>query len=134
MLGDYYKENPKVATLVDTAIKVVKWFNNHSWCLGKLGKEQMMTYKKVWALILPVISRWTSHFCSLLRLLQLNKALNLTATRHREEFLDYVGHDAKKLRKANDVLDHVVDNNWWKELAMYVHIQLAFNAYIHHSF
>jgi hypothetical protein len=129
MLGDYYKENPKVAALMDTAVEVVKWFNNHSWCLGKLSEEQTTTYKKVWALILPVITRWTSHFCSLSRLLQVNKAVKLTATRHREEFLDYVGRDAKKIRNANQVLDHVLDNNWWKELTMYVHKWLTYSRH-----
>ena len=89
MLGDYYKTNPEVSTLVDAAVEVVRWFNNHSWCLEKLSEEQITTYQKSWALILPVITRWTSHFCSLSRLLQVNKALKLTATRHGEEFIEY---------------------------------------------
>lgn len=122
MLGDYYKTNPKVAMLVDAAVEVVRWFNNHSWCLEKLSEEQITTYQKSWALILPVITRWTSHFCSLSQLLQVNKALKLTATRHGEEFIEYVGHDAKKITKAKQVLNRVLDNNWWKELSMYVHI------------
>jgi len=29
MLGDYFKDNPKVAAIVDAAIEIVKWFNNH---------------------------------------------------------------------------------------------------------
>jgi hypothetical protein len=68
----------------------------------------------------PVITRWTSHFCSVTRLLQVNKALKLTATRHRDEFIEYVGaNDAKKVLKAKRVLDRVVNEDWWKELAMY---------------
>jgi hypothetical protein len=65
MLGDYYKKNPKVATLVDQDVEVIKWFNNHSYCLGKLRDEQLITYEWAWALILPILTRWTSHFCSL---------------------------------------------------------------------
>jgi NADH pyrophosphatase NudC (nudix superfamily) len=46
MLGDYYKKNPKVAAIVDQAVEVVKWFNNHSFCLGKLREEQMVMYRQ----------------------------------------------------------------------------------------
>jgi hypothetical protein len=120
MLGDYYKDNPKVAAIVDAAIEIVKWFNNHSFCLGLLNEEQMTTYKKIWALILPVITRWTSNFCAVSRLLQVNKAIKVTATRNRDELIEYVGSDANKVAKAERVLDRVVDDSWWKELAMYV--------------
>jgi hypothetical protein len=120
MLGDYYKDNPKVAAIVDAAIEIVKWFNNHSFCLGLLNEEQMTTYKKIWALILPVITRWTSNFCAVSRLLQVNKAIKVTATRNRDELIEYVGGDANKVAKAERVLDRVVDDSWWKELAMCV--------------
>jgi hypothetical protein len=120
MLGDYYRDNPKVAAIVDAAIEIVKWFNNHSFCLGLLNKEQMTTYKKILALILPVITRWTSNFCAVSRLLQVNKAIKVTATRNRDELIEYMGSDANKVAKAKRVLDRVVDDNWWKELAMCV--------------
>jgi hypothetical protein len=125
MLGDYFRDNPKVSAIVDAAIEVVKWFNNHSFCLAHLNKEQMTTYQKNWALILPVITRWTSNFCALARLLQVNKAIKVTATRNREEFIDYVGSDASKVAKAERVLDRMVNDNWWKELAMYVAERLS---------
>src|SRR5882762_4292062 len=117
MLGNYYKDNPKVAAIVDAAIEVVKWFNNHSFCLGLLNEEQMTTFKKIWALILPVITRWTSNFCAVSRLLQVNKAIKLMATRNRDELIEYVGGNANKVAKAERVLDRVVDDSWWKELA-----------------
>src|SRR5579859_4706982 len=90
MLGDYYKKNPKIAALLDEAIEVIKWFNNHSFALGLFNKEQLATYREIWALILPVITRWTSHFCSLSRILQVNKAMKITVTRNREELMDLV--------------------------------------------
>ena len=107
-----------MAAIVDTAIEVVKWFNNHSFCLGLLNEEQMTTFKKIWALILPVITRWTSNLCAVSRLLQVNKAIKLIATRNRDELIEYVGGDANKVAKAKRVLDRVVDDSWWKELAM----------------
>jgi hypothetical protein len=120
MLGDYYKKNPKVAAIVDQAVEVVKWFNNHSFCLGKLREEQMVTYRQAWALILPVITRWTSHFCSISRILSVNKAVTLTVTRYREQFLEYVKGTEKKIETAERVMDCVCDKHWWKELSMYV--------------
>ena len=125
MLGDYYKDNPKVAAIIDAAIEVVKWFNNHSFCLGLLNKEQTTTFKTIWALILPVITRWTSNFCAVSRLLQVNKAIKLTVTWNQDELIEYVGGDANKVAKAERVLDHVVDDSWWKELAMYVSHHLS---------
>src|SRR5882762_6840223 len=118
MLGNYYKDNPKVAAIVDVAIEVVKWFNNHSFFLGLLNEEQMTTYKKIWALILPVITRWTSNFCAVLRLLQVNKAIKVTATCNQDELIEYVGGDANKVAKAERFLNCVVDDSWWKELVM----------------
>ena len=121
MLGDYYKQNPCVAAVVDSAIEVIKWFNNHSFALGLLNTEQAITYNDtIWALIVPIITRWTSHTCSLSRLLQVNKAMKLTATWNRDELINYVGPKVKSINKAKRVLDRVLDNNWWKEVAMFV--------------
>jgi inactivated superfamily I helicase len=120
MLGDYYKKNPKIAALLDEAIEVIKWFNNHSFALGLFNKEQLATYKEIWALILPVITRWTSHFCSLSRILQVNKAMKITVTRNREELMDSVDKKDRALRKAERVMNHVLDDYWWKELTMSV--------------
>ena len=115
MLGDYYKDNPQVATIVDAAIEVVKWFNNHSFCLGLLNEEQMTTFKKIWALILPVIAWWTSNFCAISWIFQVNKATKLM---NSYELIEYVGSDVNKVAKAKRVLNCVVDDSWWKELAM----------------
>jgi hypothetical protein len=56
MLGDYYKANPEIAAKVDLALKIIKWFNNHSYPLGLLNTKQIITNNIVLALILPVIS------------------------------------------------------------------------------
>jgi hypothetical protein len=120
MLGDYYKKNPKVVAIIDQAVEVIKWFNNHSFSLGKLSEEQIVTYKQAWALILPFISRWTFHFCSISWLLQVNKAMMLMVTQHCEQFLEYVGGTERRVETAEQVMDHVCDNNWWKELSMCV--------------
>jgi len=85
-----------------------------------LNEEQMTTYKKIWALILPVITQWTSNFCAVSRLLQVNKAIKVTATCNQDELIEYVGGDANKVAKAERFLNCVVDDSWWKELVMCV--------------
>ncbi|OJA09942.1 hypothetical protein AZE42_14003, partial [Rhizopogon vesiculosus] len=62
ILGDYYKANMDISALVDNANGVIKWFNNHSFALGLLNGEQMSMSDKVLALILPIVTCWTSHF------------------------------------------------------------------------
>jgi len=89
------KKNPRVASVVDAAIEVIKWFNIHSFALGVFNKEQESTYKEIWALIVLVITHWTSHSCTLAHLLQVNKAMKITVTRHEDELVKLVGKKAK---------------------------------------
>src|SRR5436190_19871909 len=101
MLGDYYKNNTRIANIIDAAVEIVKWFNNHSYALGVLNVEQASIYAgKIWALIIPVISRWTAHFCSLSRLLDMNRALQITALKHEAELIQTVGRKQKAKNKA----------------------------------
>jgi hypothetical protein len=123
MLADYYKANSKIADLIDSAIKVIKWFNNHSYALGLFNAEQLATDKLLrqpLALILPVITRWTSHFCALARLLAVNKPMKLTVTRCEDELIDSVGTKQKSKAKARKIFKYIMDTDWWKELAMCV--------------
>src|SRR4051794_14923457 len=123
MLVDYYKVNPKIAVIINSAIEVIKWFNNHSYALGLFNAEQLATDKalnEALALILPVITRWTSHFCALARLLAVNKPMKLTVTRCEDELIESVGSKPKSKEKARRILKRVMDPHWWKELAMFV--------------
>ncbi|KAF8873343.1 ribonuclease H-like domain-containing protein [Infundibulicybe gibba] len=118
MLGDYCKMNPKVAGIIDQAAKIIKWFNNHSYALGLLNKEQQDIYKKCWSLVVPVVTRWTAHFCAASRLLDIWKALKVVAAKHGDEIIGSVGKKRKAIQKAEAVLACVRDENWWKELVI----------------
>ncbi|KAF8874902.1 ribonuclease H-like domain-containing protein [Infundibulicybe gibba] len=118
MLGDYCKMNPKVAGIIDQAAKIIKWFNNHSYALGLLNKEQQDIYKKCWSLVVPVVTRWTAHFCAASRLLDIWKALKVVAAKHGDEIIGSVGKKRKAIQKAEAVLACVWDENWWKELVI----------------
>ncbi|PCH38738.1 hypothetical protein WOLCODRAFT_44498, partial [Wolfiporia cocos MD-104 SS10] len=124
ILGDYYKQNPQVKSLVDEAILVIKWFNNHSYALGVLNEEQMSMYKKSHALIMPVVTRWTSNFCALDRLLDIWKAIQMTSIKHEDRLVESVGQKHSAKTKATQVLALVKDTTWWKALtAIKLHIE-----------
>ncbi|PCH34657.1 hypothetical protein WOLCODRAFT_79053 [Wolfiporia cocos MD-104 SS10] len=124
ILGDYYKQNPQVKSLVDEAILVIKWFNNHSYALGVLNEEQMSMYKKSHALIMPMVTRWTSNFCALDRLLDIWKAIQITSIKHEDRLVESVGQKHSAKTKATQVLALVKDTTWWKALtAIKLHIE-----------
>ena len=56
-------------SVVDQAIKVIKWFNNHSRVLRLLKQCMLKKLCKVYVLILPVITQWMSHYLSCKHLL-----------------------------------------------------------------
>ncbi|TFY79124.1 hypothetical protein EWM64_g4889, partial [Hericium alpestre] len=121
ILGDYVRANPKIAEVIDSAVEVVKWFNNHSYALGIFQKEQRETYGgKEWCLIMPVITRWTAYFASFDRLLKLRKALQVTAIKHEQELISALGTSApaRKKLKARRVLARIKDDSWWKKLVV----------------
>ena len=98
ILGDYYKTNALVATRMDTVVKVIKWFNNHSYALGLLNTEQKQTYNKTLALIVPVVTCWTAQYCALSRLLETWKAIQVTVIKHEDDLMSSIG----KKKKAVD--------------------------------
>lgn len=120
MLADYKKANPVVSKVMDESSDVAKWFNDHSFALGELNKEQADMYNgKVLALITPVVTRWTVYYCSLDRKLQLWKALRVTSIKHNDAIMETVTKKAKIQRKARRVLKRVCDESWWEKAVMY---------------
>ncbi|KAG2353244.1 hypothetical protein BDR07DRAFT_1210931, partial [Suillus spraguei] len=115
ILGDYYKANDDITVAIDQANEIIKWFNNHSFALGLLNGEQMSMFQ-ILALILPVVTRWTSHFCLLSRLLEISKALKVTAMKHEDKLLVVAGKGRRAKDKAHKILDRVSDDTFWKTL------------------
>ena len=82
-------------SIIEQAIEVVKWFINHSYAYGLLQKEQKDIYSKAWALIIPVITRWTAYFCALARMLKIHNALMVTSVKHYNVIMETVSKKAK---------------------------------------
>lgn len=75
IVGDYFKLKLGYEKYVDMALELIKWINNHSMALGRLKAQQAMSHTVVLMLILPVLTRWTSHFVAIRRLLVLKDAI-----------------------------------------------------------
>lgn len=115
-MGDYISANPEIAEAIELAVNVIKWFLHHSYALGIFNKEQEATYSFVLALIVPVITRWTAHFCAVCHLLKVQTAMKVTVMKHRDELVESVGNKKDTKEKAQRVLDIVQQNSFWDNL------------------
>lgn len=116
ILGDFLKANKDIAAAIDDAMTIANWFISHSFALGVLNEEQALLYTVILALILPVITRWTAHYCSTVRLLRLKKAITITVIKHEEELIACAGTKKDAQDKAQNVISLVRDETLWKKL------------------
>lgn len=73
--------------------------------------------QKVLMLIAGVLTRWTSIFQSLERLIQCSKPLKACALNRSEELIDAAGTDARSRQTAQKVLDILNDSMFWRNIA-----------------
>ncbi|KAF8750324.1 hypothetical protein RHS01_09373 [Rhizoctonia solani] len=118
IVGDYFKRLPAKLQVMDAAYWLVHWFRNHSFALGLLRKCQAQEYNgRVLALILPVLTRWTAHYCAAARLLDVMHAIRICIAKHEAEILESAGpihSDARKL--AVSTLAIATASEFWEEL------------------
>ena len=117
VIGDYLKLRSDSLNCVKQAVDVVNWFNNHSRALGLLRVEQEITYNKILALILPVITRWTAHYLSCHRLLDVELAIRACGVRHKETLISCAGDKADAKAKARSIVAITQDDMFWRQLA-----------------
>ncbi|KAG5640226.1 hypothetical protein DXG03_009768, partial [Asterophora parasitica] len=91
IVGNIFKVKGIFVKCIEDAIKVIKWFNNHSRALRMLNDIQQQKFLKVLCLILPILMHWTSHYLAICK-----KA------------------DAKK--KAQEVIGILEGYNFWGNL------------------
>jgi hypothetical protein len=122
VVGDYFKHISGMLRIMNNAYNLVQWFKNHSYALGLLCKCQAKEYNgHVLALIQPVITHWTAHYCSAARLLEVKEALCICIARHEPELLESAGpanSDAR--RAAASTLAISKQPDFWDLLAAYV--------------
>ena len=57
IVDDYLSLKIDFLTCIPKALSVIKWMNNHSHALGIFCQEQLQTFNKILALVLPVITQ-----------------------------------------------------------------------------
>jgi len=87
--------------------------NNHSHALGLFRLEQLSTYQKFWALILPVLTWWTAHYLSLQQLLTVEKTLQTAWLKHSDTMIASVGNKREDQEKARAVQEIIDDSQFW---------------------
>ncbi|KAH6903798.1 hypothetical protein BKA70DRAFT_1103704, partial [Coprinopsis sp. MPI-PUGE-AT-0042] len=122
VVGDYFKIKSPLIHVVSEALEVVKWFNNHSRALGLLRAQQMESngLNHILSLILPVLTRWTSHYLSLSRLLRLQLYFMglLLSSSKREALVTAAGPKAEQRRKAEEVIGIIERPDFWISVKM----------------
>lgn len=121
VVGDIFKLKGIFVKIIDDTLEVVKWFNNHSRALGLLKTVQQIKLGKIMALILPVLTRWTSHYLSIRRLLKLKTAFKQLLLDHTPSLLLAAGPRREQKEKARQVLDIVEGFGFWSNLRKCVH-------------
>ncbi|KAF8844642.1 hypothetical protein BDN67DRAFT_666973 [Paxillus ammoniavirescens] len=119
IVGDVFKIKHHFIEIVNDALEVVKWFNNHSRALALLQDAQMAKLNLILTLILPVLTRWTSHYLSVTRLVKLElafKQMLLDAGEDLETLIVCGGTKADAKRKAKEVLDILQRPSFWPDL------------------
>ncbi|KAF9494661.1 hypothetical protein BDN71DRAFT_1392892, partial [Pleurotus eryngii] len=117
VVGDYFKNaGPEVTEILNEAISVINWFTSHTRALGLLRKRQKDTIGNVLAFVRAVLTRWTTHFLSLRRLLAMSTALRTVATMDEKELLIVAGDDADLVAKAQEIIDTILSRTFWERL------------------
>ncbi|KAF8146096.1 ribonuclease H-like domain-containing protein [Mycena galopus ATCC 62051] len=89
------------------ALMVIKWFNHHGKALDMLRAHQLR-----------------SHYCSLRRLLKLERAIRTCVITHRSVLRTCTGQKDEQIAAAEAVLDTVERNSFWKNIArIVVHLE-----------
>ncbi|KAG8723267.1 hypothetical protein FRC09_004049 [Ceratobasidium sp. 395] len=120
-VGDYFKIKMDFISAGSKAQAVIKWFNNHTRALAWLQDEQKHSFQKVLALIYPVLTRWTSVYMALKRLLECLPAFRgLLNNRNRMELRDVAGTERRAREKALEILDIIEDEQFWSNVTRIV--------------
>ena len=97
IVGDYLSLT-EYNDVILQALDVVKWFNNHGTALSLFNAEQVTTAQskgiasfRPLALILPVITRWTAHYLSVCRLLEVKDSIRTCVVRSEGTLIHCAG-------------------------------------------
>ena len=83
-----------------------------------LREAQKAQEGSVLALILPALTRWTSHYLSATRLLKLEHTIRILVLTSRESLINAVGDKADAIQKAEAIVGILMQSLFWEDLKM----------------
>src|SRR6266702_1834871 len=116
IVGDYLSLRIDFLTCLPKAFLVIKCMNNHSRALGIFRWEQLQTYNKILALILPIITRWTAHYLSLHQLLDIEIPIRACWMKYSQEMIECAGPKADVQQKSHEIQAIVEDSQFWTQV------------------
>ncbi|KAI0731798.1 ribonuclease H-like domain-containing protein, partial [Fomitopsis betulina] len=103
--GDVFKHvSAMFKDLLDNALEIIKWFNNHTRALGMLKDTMIVKLGKAVCLILPVITRWTLHYLAVRRLIGAECTFLQLLLDREDELVLCAGDKEPVWRKAEEVI------------------------------
>jgi hypothetical protein len=88
-----------------------------------LRKEQLKRSDHALALIMAVLTQWTTHYLSMSRLLKLSKFLHTLVDFEYDALVETAGVKDRAPERAKKILDIVKDTHFWENLARLVSIK-----------
>ncbi|KAJ7468182.1 ribonuclease H-like domain-containing protein, partial [Mycena latifolia] len=98
------------------ALEVVKWFNNHGKALDLLRAQQMTIALTILHLLLPVVTRWTVHYCCLRRIKKLERAIRTCVITHEETLRICAGRKPDQIEAAEAIIETCKRDSFWKNI------------------
>jgi hypothetical protein len=114
--GNYLSVKASWMDAAKLAIEVIKFFNHHQTPLDLLRAQQKMTMGRFLALILPVLTRWLSQYCSVRRLKRLERQILVVILQHEEQLRKCLGNKQEQKAIAEKVINTCKDPQFWENL------------------
>ena len=118
-LADYLnskKTNHMYLQVVSEAVELASWWIRHSVPYGLLKEKQIAVDGKTTSLILPVVTRWGSHYAAIKQLLKTETVMKLLALEKKADLIKSVGQKKPAKDKAEKMLQLCGDSNFWNTL------------------
>lgn len=108
---------------MDQAEEIIKWFNDHTRALAMLQIEQAHRYHgRVWSLLYPVATRWSSRYIACARLVDIQGALQCLVIDKIETLVQLTSRGRnhqdtlEKQEKTRSLLRNVLNPEFWHKL------------------
>ena len=122
VVGDILKEHEGMFyQTVEDALDIARWFNSHGRVREALGEVQKSIYQKTVAIIFPCLTRWTTHYQAVRRMLSIKTAFQaMFLDRPKLHTLASTSPRNNTATKADEVFDKAIRPGFWDDLARYV--------------